>query len=241
MEGERLQKILSKFGVCSRRQAEELILAGKVKVNGQTITQLGTKADPLKDRIEVDGRLLKTKEPIYIILNKPKGYVTTLSDPFHSKTVVDLTKDIGKRIFPCGRLDKETEGLLILTNDGEFFHLLTHPRFRVPKTYITKLRGNVREEKIRKLREGVKLKEGLTQPAEVKVLERKKSFTTIEITVYEGRKHEIRRMGGAIGHPVLELKRIKHGVWELGKLPCGEHRYIDLEGVKAFKEGLKND
>ncbi|MBU1487901.1 rRNA pseudouridine synthase [bacterium] len=238
---ERLQRILSQAGVCSRRQAEGLILAGRVKVNGQTIVRLGAKADPLEDRIEVNGRPLRAKEPIYIILNKPGGYVTTLSDPFHARTILELIKNVAGRVFPCGRLDKETEGLLILTNDGEFAHFLTHPKFKVAKTYMAKLGGSLREEEIDKLRKGVRLEDGFTQPAKVEILERRKDSTTIKITISEGRKREIRRMGETIGHPVLGLKRIKHGPWELSKLLLGEYREIDLEEVKAFKEGLKDD
>ena len=240
-EMERLQKILSQAGVCSRRQAEGLILAGRVKINGQTMLKLGTKADPLEDRIEIDGQSLKVKEPIYILLNKPKGYVTTLSDPFHSRTVLELIKDVGQRVFPCGRLDKETEGLLILTNDGEFAHLLTHPKFKVAKTYIAKLQGNVSERELDRLRRGIKLEDGLAQPVRIKVLEREEDSTTIKMTIFEGRKREIRRMGETIGHPVLGLRRIKHGPWELGKLLLGEYRDIDLEEVKAFKEGIEDD
>jgi 23S rRNA pseudouridine2605 synthase len=235
---ERLQKILAKMGIASRRAAEEIILEGRVTVNGQVAT-LGMKADPSKDHIKLDGKLLTKPEPkVYLMMNKPKGVITTLSETEERPTVRDYLKGIRYRVFPVGRLDFDSEGLLLLTNDGDFAHSILHPSKKIPKTYHVKIKGIIEDEKIYKLRRGIKLDDGITAPAEVKKLRKAEENSWIEITIYEGRKRQVRRMLERVGHLVLKLKRVKINGIELGNLPSGEIRYLTPEEVGKIKKEI---
>ena len=224
---ERLQKIMANSGVASRRKCEELILSGRVTVNGKVAGVLGTKVNPQKDIIKVDGRKITAeKRKIYIMLNKPRGYVTTALDPEGRKKVTDLVKDLDGRIFPVGRLDMDTEGLLLLTNDGELAYRMTHPKFKVKKTYHVKIEGLPTEENLIRLAEGIELEDGMTAPARLTVLRTEKDKTLVEITIREGRKRQVRRMFDQIGHRVIHLKRVRFGPLSLGRLKKGSFREL---------------
>src|SRR5918992_4794217 len=223
----RLQKILSQAGVSSRRAAEKLMAEGRVSVNGKTIFELGTKADPAKDDIRVDGRRIKAAErPRYILLNKPRGYVTTRSDEKRRKTVLDLLEGVREYVYPVGRLDYDTEGLLLLTNDGELASQLTHPRHGVERTYEARVVGMPDDRALEKLRKGVPLDGRRTQPADVKLLnkDRHDADGVLLITIREGRNRQVRRMCEAVGHPVDRLRRIKFGPIGDRRLPVGAWR-----------------
>jgi 23S rRNA pseudouridine2605 synthase len=231
----RLQKILSEMGIASRRKAEELILEGRITVNGKVAT-LGMKADPGRDHLKLDGKLLFRPEPkVYIMFNKPKSVVTTLHDPEGRPTVKDFFKKVKYRVFPVGRLDYDSEGLLLLTNDGDFAQSLLHPSKKIFKTYLIKIKGEPDEVKIDKLRKGIKLIEGVTAPAKIKRLRETENNTWFEMTIYEGRKRQIRRMFMEIRHPVLKLKRIKIGGLSLGDLEPGAYRFLTAEEVERAK------
>jgi 23S rRNA pseudouridine2605 synthase len=222
---ERLQKVLAQAGVASRRKCEEFITAGKVKVNGVVVTELGTKVDPQNDRIEVNGEPIKLEEKVYILLNKPIGVVSTASDPQGRKTVVDLV-GIEQRVYPVGRLDLDTSGLLIMTNDGELANGLMHPRHEIDKTYRAWVKGIVTGEKAKQLAKGVELEDGPTAPAKVRILETGPDETLLEITIHEGRNRQVRRMCEAIGHPVKSLHRTQVAFLKLGRLRYGEMRHL---------------
>lgn len=211
MEEVRLQKYLAEAGVASRRKAEELIRQGKIKVNNQTVIELGTKINPKKDKIEYDGRMVTIqREKVYILLNKPIGYVTTAQDQFSRDTVLDLVK-VKQRIVPVGRLDMYTSGALILTNDGEFVYQVTHPKHEIEKTYTVTIKGIVQKEEVEHLRRGVKIENYTTRPAKVKILktDEEKEQSRLEITIHEGKNRQVRKMCEAIGHKVLALHRSK--------------------------------
>lgn len=231
----RLQKYLARCGIASRRHAEELIRQGRVKVNGVTVTEMGVTVSP-GDLVEFDGKpVVPEEKPVYILLNKPAGYVTTVSDPQGRKTVMDLLKGVKERVYPVGRLDYGTEGLLILTNDGDFAYKSTHPRHQVNKTYIAEVEGIPSNEALRKLRDGVMLDGRLTSPADVKILKQKKRSAVLKITIHEGRNRQVRRMCEAVGHPVLFLKRISIGGLRLGNLKPGEWRYLTASELKKIE------
>ncbi|MGA2193618.1 MAG: pseudouridine synthase [Nitrospirota bacterium] len=212
---ERIQKILSAAGVCSRREAEELILEGKVKVNGRVVTELGEKADPDADTIKVGSRIVRHEGPkVYLLLNKPKGFVTTVKDPQGRSTVMDLLDKKGSRVYPVGRLDYDTEGLLLLTNDGEFANAVMHPSRKVSKTYEVKVKGVMTDREIARLAKGVKLTDGMTAPAKVIKLKLVDKNSWISITVHEGRYRQVRRMCEAVGHIVQKMRRTN-------PTPCG--------------------
>ncbi len=239
---ERIQKIISAAGITSRRAAEQLILDGRVRVNGRVVTELGTKADASKDHIKVDGKLINPRQPLsYIVLNKPAGYVTTMSDPEGRPTVQDLLKGIKVRVYPVGRLDYNTEGLLLLTNDGDFAHLITHPRHEFPKTYRAKVKGVLEDTQIEQLEQGIYLDDGKTAPANLKKVSKEEANSWIDITIHEGRKRQVRRMFDRVGHSVIRLKRIKIGNLILGDLPEGAFRYLTADEVTALKELAKAD
>ncbi len=234
---ERIQKIISAAGITSRRAAERLILDGRVRVNGQVVTELGTKADASKDHIKVDGKLINPKQPlVYVMLNKPAGYVTTMADPEGRPTVLNLLKGLKARVYPVGRLDYNTEGLLLLTNDGDFAHLITHPKHEFPKTYRAKVKGVLEDHQIEQLENGIYLDDGKTAPARLKKVSKEETNSWLEITIHEGRKRQVRRMFDRVGHSVIKLKRIKTGNLILGDLPDGAFRYLTPEEVKALKE-----
>ncbi|MDA8210396.1 MAG: pseudouridine synthase [Clostridia bacterium] len=233
---ERLQKYLAHAGVASRRHCEELILKGKVAVNGQVVTELGTKVDPVKDQVLVNGKpvsIAKTK--VYILLYKPGGYVTTVKDPEGRKTVIDLLKGIRERVYPVGRLDYDTEGLLILTNDGELTHALTHPSRQVDKTYLAIVQGVPAEDGLEQLRRGIRLEDGMTAPAGVRLLKVEQDKAWLEITIHEGRNRQVRRMCEQIGYPVLFLKRVRLGFLTLDGLTVGKYRTLRPREVAKLR------
>lgn len=233
---ERLQKLIARAGICSRREAEKIISAGRVTVDGKVITELGAKADPSKNKIRVDGKPLKIcAEKIYLLLNKPRGYVSTVKDERGRKTVLELLgENFSERVYPVGRLDLNSEGLLILTNDGDLTNALIHPRFEVDKTYRAKISGDVTEEKLDKLRAGIELDDGLTAPAEVYLLEK----NLVEITIHEGRNRQVRRMFAAIGCDVKRLKRVKFAGLTIDGLKVGQFRELTAEEVAKLKGEL---
>ena len=233
---ERLQKILSNAGHASRRHAEKLIAEGRVKVNGVVVTHLGFKADPRKDRIRVDGKPISKFEPkVYLVLNKPTGCVTTLDDPLGRPTIRDFLHGEKKRVYPVGRLDFDSEGLLILTNDGELHHRLSHPRYGIPRTYLVKVRGIPDPAAMRRIRDGVALDDGVTLPAQVHTVKRLKRNSWMRLTVYEGRNKLIKRMCDAISHPVIRLRRIRYGSLNLGDLNLGKYRSLTSKEIDELK------
>ena len=257
MPVERLQKIIAAAGIASRRKAEELIISGVVSVNGQTITELGTKADPEHDHIKVNGKLLKAPERhVYVLLHKPKGYVTTVTDPEGRPTVLDLVRGIGARVYPVGRLDFLSEGLLLLTNDGELAQRLMHASSHVPRTYLVKVSGKPSDEEIDKLRGGIKLPAERsrlkvpvgklrderqrrrsaavqTGPVRIKLL-REAANPWYEVTLVEGRNRQIRRMFEEIGHHVEKIKRVRYGPLQLDVEP-GKFRHLAAKEVGQLK------
>ncbi len=227
---QRLQKVLAQAGVASRRACEELIRQGRVQVNGQMVTELGTKVDPNRDEISVDGTPISgPAKKVYLLLNKPPGYISTVHDPWGRPTVLDLIPHRG-RLYPVGRLDAESEGLLLLTNDGELTHRLTHPRYGHEKEYLVLVKGHPTEAVLSRLRRGVNLEEGRTAPAEVSRVSRKEGLeippdtTWLRMVLHEGRKRQIRRMCAAVGHPVRRLIRVRLGPLRLGALKPGQWR-----------------
>ncbi len=251
MPQERLQKIMAAAGVASRRKAEELITQGHVTVNGQTVTVLGTKADPERDHIKVDGKLLRGPERhTYLLLNKPKGYVTTVSDPEGRPTVIDLVKGVGQRVYPVGRLDYASEGLLVLTNDGELANKLTKAASHVPKTYLVKVAGKPPEAELNKLRDGIKIggrkEEGRammrpvhTAPAQIRLM-REGENPWYEITLIEGKNRQIRRMFEEIGFHVEKIKRVRYGPLTLDVDP-GKFRELNPKEVAALHRSGPRD
>ena len=240
-ELERLQKRIANSGYTSRRKAEALISEGKVKVNGVTTTELGTKVKPT-DRVEVEGIPLEEEEKLYILFNKPAQVITSVSDDRGRKVVTDYFQDIKTRIYPVGRLDYDTSGLLLLTNDGEFTNLMTHPRYRIQKKYVAKLKGYLLREEVKQLERGIKLEDGMTQPAIVKVKnqDREKQSTLVEITITEGRNRQVRRMFEHFGHKVSKLSRIEYGPLNLKGLNAGEGRTLSLHEVKQLRQLAQN-
>lgn len=232
---ERLQKLIAQAGLASRRQAENWIAAGQVTLNG-SIAKLGDRADPTVDQILVNGRKLAVaEEKVTILLNKPRGYISTLKDPQGRPLVTDLVADLPQRLFPVGRLDFNTEGLLLLTNDGVLSQRLTHPRHHVEKTYLVKVRGLLSEKKISLLRRGVTLSDGPTQPAQVENVRTGKTTSWFELTIREGRNRQVRRMCEAVELDVVRLKRIQLAFLELGNLATGRYRMLSLREVNKLK------
>ncbi len=238
MPEQRLQKILSQAGVASRRKAEQLIVEGRVSVNGKTVTELGSKADIESDHIKVDGRLLrKPKRHIYIAIHKPKGVVTTVSDPEGRETVMHLLRGVKERVFPVGRLDYHSEGLLLLTNDGEFAHRITAPASHVIKTYVVKANGPLTEEQEREFRAGIPLHGRKTAPAELKMI-KAGANPWYEVKIAEGRQNQIREMFKHSGRLVEKLRRVKIGFLELDVAP-GRWRTLTNKEVERFRKILK--
>lgn len=235
----RLQKFLAERGVASRRKCEELILEGRVKVNGNVVTELGTKVNPLEDKVYLDDKLVKNKssEYVYILLNKPIGYVTTVKDQFNRDTVMDLIP-LKRRLVPVGRLDMYTSGALILTDDGDFVYKVTHPKHEIEKTYTVTLIGIVNNEDVSKLKKGVDIGDCITKPAKVKILktDEEKNISRLEITIHEGKNREVRRMCEAIGKKVLALHRSKIGNLGVKDLKIGNWRYLSKEEVKSIEK-----
>ena len=236
MEEVRLQKFLSNYGICSRRKAEELILNGLIKVNGEVVTQLGKKINPEKDEVIYKGNKIgKTDKKVYILLNKPIGYVTTTKDQFGRDTVLDLVK-VKEKILPVGRLDMYTSGALILTNDGEFIYKVTHPKYEVEKTYNVTLKGIITKEEIKNLEQGVPIENYISGSAKVKILklDKEKDISRIEITIHEGKNREVRKMCNSIGKKVLALHRSKIENIDVKKLKLGEWRYLTNKEIEKF-------
>lgn len=240
MTEERLQKFLARAGVASRRQAEEYIKNGAIKVNGIVITEMGSKVEPTKDKVTVNGQAVQAKEElVYFLLNKPPLVITTLQDPQQRTKVTDLLTGVTQRVYPVGRLDYLTEGLLLLTNDGELAHRLTHPSYKVSKTYVVMVKGNMNREAQQMLREGVTLEDGITQPAQVKVLAEGRGFTRLEITIREGRTRQVRRMCDSVGYSVTALQRISFGPLVLGNLALGKFRALSKSEIFALKKACQ--
>ncbi|MCM3093087.1 MULTISPECIES: 23S rRNA pseudouridine(2605) synthase RluB [unclassified Cytobacillus] len=233
---ERLQKVIAHAGVASRRKAEELMAEGRVKVNGKTVKELGVKVSP-SDRIEVDGIPLEREEPVYFLLYKPRGVISAVSDDKGRKVVTDFFEGIKQRIYPVGRLDYDTSGILILTNDGEFANFLMHPSNEIEKVYVAKLKGIPSKEKMKSLQRGIMLEDGKTAPAKTKLLsmDKKKQTAIVEISIHEGRNRQVRRMFEAIGHPVLKLKRERYGFLTLQGLSAGDARELTAHEVKQLR------
>jgi 23S rRNA pseudouridine2605 synthase len=238
---ERLQKILARAGLASRREAERWIVQGRITVNGAVVRKLGTQADPAKDSIKVDGKRIKpAAAPLYYALHKPAAVITTLNDPEHRPDITPFLARLGekRRVFPVGRLDYNTTGLLLLTNDGELALRLTHPRYGVKKVYRVKLSACPSGEELQRLRAGIRLDDGVTAPARVRVIDKLKKNAWLEIEVHEGRKREVRRMFEALGYFVEKLIRIRFGTVSLGDLPPGELRSLAPLEVKTLKKAV---
>lgn len=232
---DRLQKILAHAGVASRRVAEQMIREGRVSVNDTIVTQLGTKADIHRDTIKVNGKLIVTDvSNVYLMINKPRGYLTTLKDTKGRPIVTDLLEDIPDRVFPIGRLDYDSEGLLLLTNDGDFAHRIQHPKFEITKTYRVKIRGGLSSEERSKIRKGARLDDGEFIPVHVSIKKMNPGSCWLELTIHEGRNRVIRRFFDTLGHPVTRLIRIAIGDLHLDDLPQGEFRYLQKREVQRL-------
>ena len=231
----RLNKYIADCGVCSRRKADELITSGTVRVNGQTVTEMGYKVDTIADTVTVDGQKLSSAEPlVYYLLYKPTGVVSTCEDPQGRRTVLDIIKT-NERLYPVGRLDYESSGLLILTNDGDLTHRVTHPSFEIEKEYIATIRGVLSEADLAKLRTGVYIDGKKTHPAETEVMMSGKRKSEIRMVIHEGRNRQVRKMVQAVGHEVMMLRRIQFGPLKLGDLKRGMWRLLTAEEVEALK------
>lgn len=230
----RLQKFLAESGVASRRKSEELIAGGKVKVNGK-VASIGDKVDPKRDTVTVSGKkIVKRKEFTYILLHKPRGFITTMSDEMDRKCVAELIKDVPVRVYPVGRLDRDSEGMLLFTNDGEFANAMTHPTKHVPKTYRVTVRPSVSEEQITQLTTGIVIDDRKTAPAQVRVVTKEEGRVVLEIILYEGRNRQIRKMCEAVGLEVARLKRTAIGSIKLGMLKQGAWRELNEDEVRKL-------
>lgn len=234
MAEERLQKYLSECSVASRRKSEELILAGKVKINGK-IAEIGDKVNPVKDVVTVNGKKVSAvKDKYYIMLNKPRGYVTTMSDELGRKCVAELVSDVGAVVYPVGRLDRDSEGLLLMTNDGEFANSVMHPRKHISKTYRVTVRSNINDSQVERLENGILLEGKMTLPSEVHILEKSAERSVFEITIYEGRNRQIRKMCEDVSLEVIRLKRNSVGSVKLGMLQPGKWRELTDDEVRKL-------
>ena len=236
---ERLQKVIAQAGIASRRKAEELIQEGKVKVNGEVVTELGTKVSA-KDTIEVNNKIITAEEKEYYIINKPRGVITSTKDEKGRTTVVDLVNTTA-RIYPVGRLDYDTTGVLLLTNDGEFANILMHPKNKIEKVYLAKLSGIIKGEEVHQLEKGVKIEEGIVKASRVKVRKVNKENNTcmVEITIHEGKNHQVKKMFESVGLSVEKLTRKRMGIFEVNNLKSGEYRKLtpkEIQIVYSYKE-----
>lgn len=234
---ERLQKVIAHAGVCSRRKAEQLIESGKVTVNGKIVQKLGVKVNSAKDRIRVNGEeIYIDDERVVIIFNKPQRVITTLNDPQNRKTVIDFI-DLNYRVYPVGRLDYDTEGLLLLTNDGELANKLMHPKYMINKVYDVTIKGELKKEDLKVLREGVQLVDGLTAPAQVRVISKSANKRSlISITIHEGRKRQVRRMFETLGYEIEKLKRTEYSFLDLYNLDSGEYRFLSKKEIEKLRK-----
>lgn len=236
---ERLHKVMARAGIASRRRCEQYILDGRVRVNDQVVDHLGAKVDSEIDRIEVDGHPVSLESKrYYFVLNKPRGYLTTVSDQFGRQTVMDLMPPGPARLYPVGRLDKDSEGLLLLTNDGDLAFRLMHPRFKIRKGYLVDLKGVPSASDLRRVQSGVVLDDGQTLPARVQVLGIKEGRTRLNMSIREGRKRQIRRMWGLLGYPVLKLVRLRFGPIRLEELRAGQWRRLSDNEVASLCEAV---
>jgi len=235
---ERIQKIIAKCGIASRRAAEQMMRDGRVSLNGVIITQPGMKADASRDIIRVDGGLISgdAVSPVYLMLNKPPGYVVTLKDPQNRPIVTDLLRGVSERVFPVGRLDYDSEGLLLMSNDGDFSNMVQHPSFKIPKTYMVKVKGNLTKRDIEAIRKGAMLEDGSFKPIWAAMEKSNKKSCWVELTILEGRNRIIRRFFDSIDHPVARLIRTALGDISLGDLRTGEYRYMQKKEVKGLIE-----
>jgi len=233
---ERLQKVMAHAGIASRRKSEELIVDGKVKVNGEVVTELGTRVSA-SDRVEVEGVQITKEKPVYFLFYKPKGVISSAHDDKGRKTVLDFFPQVEERLYPVGRLDFDTSGIIIMTNDGEFSYLMTHPKFGIKKKYIAKVKGMPERDAIKKLERGIELEDGMTAPANVKMraFDKKTNTTLVEITIHEGRNRQVRRMFDAIGCPVESLKREEFAKLTTRGLNAGDARELSLHEVKQLR------
>jgi 23S rRNA pseudouridine2605 synthase len=238
-KGERLQVVLARFGVASRRGVVSLIEEGKVRVNGEVVREKGFRVDTAADKISVGGEALEVSAPrrlVTYVFNKPKGVMTTLQDPHAERMIADFFTDIPERVFPVGRLDRDTTGLILMTNDGELAFRLTHPKFGVKKRYRVRVRGLVKAEAVKPLEKGITLEEGRTAPCRIEIDRAETDETTLFVTLHEGKKRQIRRMFEAIGHRVTDLERVSYGPLELGRLKPGERRELPAGELRELKK-----
>ena len=236
MSTERLQKILAQGGIASRRAAETLITAGRVRVNGKVVTELGTKADPRRDKIEVDGKRVIHETPVYVLVHKPRGVVSTMSDPEGRPSMKDMLAKVEGRLYPVGRLDFATSGALLATNDGEFADGLMHPKKGVPKTYVLKVAGVMKPDDLDRWRKGIELEDGWTLPADVSFIRHEAGKTWLELTIREGRNQQIRRMGQVSGFPVMRLARTSFAGISTEGLRPGDWRFVTREELTNLKK-----
>ena len=238
MARERLQKVMAAAGIASRRECEELIVTGVVKVNGKVVDELPAFVDPDVDKIIVDGRRLKPSEKVYYLLNKPRGVICTNRDPQGRRKAIDLVPD-AERVFCIGRLDADTTGMIVLTNDSELVNQLTHPKYKVPKTYLAKVKGQVDAKVVEKLKKGIWLAEGKTGKAAVKVVKASKEESLVEITLSQGLNRQVRRMLARVGVPVKALKRVQIGSLALGTLGSGKYRSLSQAEIGLLKRAVR--
>ena len=237
----RINKYIALCGVASRRKAEELILAGRVTVNDEVMTELSYKVDKVdeeNDIVKVDDKLIKEENKlVYILLNKPEGYITTVKDQFDRPSVLDLVSDIKERVYPIGRLDYETSGLLLLTNDGDLTYKLTHPKHEIDKTYVARVKGKLTKEEIERFKTGLKIEDYTTAPAKLKVIkyDEQRDSSLLEIKIHEGKNRQVRKMCKAINHPVLRLRRSAMGKIKIGDCEIGKYRYLTEDEIKYLK------
>ncbi len=237
----RIQKYLSRTGVVSRREAERLLLQGRIRVNGQVVTTPGTKVRPGGDRVEVDGEVVEESPTRWVLFHKPPGILTTRDDPGGRRTVYDDLPAALEGLRYVGRLDRDTEGLLLLTNDGDMVHRLTHPSFEVDREYRVRVEGAPSREVLDRLGKGVELEDGLARAHDARVLERRGEATLLSLVLREGRKREVRRMLDAVGHPVMGLQRVRFGPVRLGELPAGHWRELNDHEIRALKERVRQE
>lgn len=237
---ERLQKVIAQAGITSRRKAEQLIIAGKVQVNGKTVTRLGTTVDPAYDQVKVNGKTLRLERKHTYLFYKPPGVITSTSDPKGRSVVTDYFKHIPVRLYPVGRLDYETEGLLLMTNDGGLAHRVTHPRFKIEKGYLARVAGVPQTETLQQLAQGIKLEDGWTVPLHVTLIRAMSSSAWIRLVLHEGRNRQVRRMCEAVGHPVKHLIRDRIGFLRIGALKVGEYRALSSQEIQKLQRRSQN-
>lgn len=232
----RLAKFLADSGITSRRKAEKMIEDGRVKVNGTTVRELGYKINPEADKIQFDNKIVKREHRVYLLLNKPRGYISSVYDPQGRPTVTELVRDINLRLYPVGRLDFDTEGILLMTNDGDFTNLMIHPRYEIKKKYEALVKGNTELSSLQQLENGILLEDGITAPARVRIINSGRKNTLLELEIHEGRKRQVKRMCAAIGHSVISLKRTSFAFLNLENVPVGQYRQLTPAEVERLRK-----